>query len=784
MASRDDYDYYQLGRAPVPQPRMSDDDIRMLIRHLTLNSKARTPGLVRQIANELAGSVIEKGSPANLSETVGALDRRLANPGAELTSSLVNRFENAPKDPKSASVTPSFVPWNGRNQPVDPNLIDKALASGTLMGASQMAMPGISGLVGNLGVGAAMAGASGEDPTTGALLNGALGSPLKAAKYIGIPAAMAGIDEANAGPLSKLASKLAGSVGAQRVVRNPDALRNWMYATLQPEQAKELSRAGGQDLESYIRQNHPTMYDQFSQDWEPQKYAGGGSVLKTLKELAFPSMLRQSNIVKPEGGQWLTGSVMDALNPLKRPETQTAQIIDGRLVTQPSSNAALNKWIAGPLKRYVEQRMASPSDEIRQLADQGITHLPADHPVDSLTAQTHRKWADSMVRTPQLDSPGFILSTTPGGRTWEDAADAALSPHRVMDILDSEQQANPWLAKLDPSTPIYHANGETRFNNFPHQVGFYHILDILNNDLQSGALRPDNLNKLSVADAVRRTHDANVAAAKKMEQQRIADMEGIPVHKDYGDGMKWVELSPEGTSVGESATTEEAMAAHEKQKMLQRWLTQEGDSMGHCVDGYCDGVLSGRSRIFSLRDAKGHPHVTIEVDPQGGSYDDDGSFTGGAPTPSIIQIKGKQNAAPIDAYLPYVQDFVKSGQWGKVGDLQNTGLINVNGKYHDKGLVKQSAMYKLDPEHEASLGKSDYVPLQDAAKLYFPEDPKAQDTFMNGALESSYGIKLPDNFATGGSVPENEKPVHNNAWPFFVEEQQAHTSWPFFQDAA
>ena len=49
--------------------------------------------------------------------------------------------------------------------------------------------------------------------------------------------------------------------------------------------------------------------------------------------------------------------------------------------------------------------------------------------------------------------------------------------------------------------------------------------------------------------------------------------------------------------------------------------------------------------------------------------------------PRISQIKGKSNRAPNEEYLPYVQDFVKSGQWSDVGDLQNTGLI----KHPDTG---------------------------------------------------------------------------------------------------
>jgi hypothetical protein len=44
----------------------------------------------------------------------------------------------------------------------------------------------------------------------------------------------------------------------------------------------------------------------------------------------------------------------------------------------------------------------------------------------------------------------------------------------------------------------------------------------------------------------------------------------------------------------------------------------------------------------------------------------------------IIQIKGKQNKAPKEEYLPFVQDFVRSGKWSDVRDLANTGLYRAN----------------------------------------------------------------------------------------------------------
>ena len=122
--------------------------------------------------------------------------------------------------------------------------------------------------------------------------------------------------------------------------------------------------------------------------------------------------------------------------------------------------------------------------------------------------------------------------------------------------------------------------------------------------------------------------------------------------------------------------------------------------------GYCEGVISGQKRIYSLRDAKGQPHVTIEVQPNNilprwddvrpylsaaekeakklpnGYTDQDigniaAEMAKKAMPPEIFQIKGKGNRKPNEEYLPFVQDFVRSGQWSDVGDLQNSNLIDI-----------------------------------------------------------------------------------------------------------
>jgi hypothetical protein len=189
------------------------------------------------------------------------------------------------------------------------------------------------------------------------------------------------------------------------------------------------------------------------------------------------------------------------------------------------------------------------------------------------------------------------------------------------------------------------------------------------------------------------------------------------------------------TNVPFHKTEQEAIdEAMKYDKRLEKALKYEGDTMGHCVGGYCPDVQAGKTKIYSLRDAKGEPHVTIEVKPgmhpigygvssgedfpksfryedsnmnevtlpqdQYGAiynrareiFDSKGNVRNAADArydsfqqaanevlgqlPSTIQqIKGKQNAAPKDEYKKFVQDFVRSGNWDQVKDLQNTGLI-------------------------------------------------------------------------------------------------------------
>ncbi len=106
-------------------------------------------------------------------------------------------------------------------------------------------------------------------------------------------------------------------------------------------------------------------------------------------------------------------------------------------------------------------------------------------------------------------------------------------------------------------------------------------------------------------------------------------------------------------------------------------LTIEGCIMGHCVGrlpSYLEGVVNGTKKIYSLRDKKGIPHVTIELNKtnQVPMYNWDGSVRKEV-DPSkkdvfdeIVQIKGTANT-PAESYFPQIDEFLTDYS-NKIGD--------------------------------------------------------------------------------------------------------------------
>jgi hypothetical protein len=116
-----------------------------------------------------------------------------------------------------------------------------------------------------------------------------------------------------------------------------------------------------------------------------------------------------------------------------------------------------------------------------------------------------------------------------------------------------------------------------------------------------------------------------------------------PVVKDFGDGMKFVQLvSP----------------FHFKREGYRTPNDEvPSTSMGHCIhgDNYIRQSQNGTHQYYSLRDERNLPYVTIEVR---GDRD-------------VIQIKGKRNGRPDERAIPYIQQFIQDRGWSVSGDRAN-----------------------------------------------------------------------------------------------------------------
>jgi hypothetical protein len=443
---------------------------------------------------------------------------------------------------------------------------------------------------------------------------------------------------------------------------------------------------------------------------------------------------------KPRGGQWFTEkSPLPILAP--RQALEDAVYMSERFSSDPVDKGLLEWWDrAAP--RYIQNELGTPEDPLRALAERGLLH--ADMSPDE----------------------------------WSERASKAIAPFPLQQLLFDEGTRKtlgnealasmPWLAKAPATDSLY---GVTSMGL--QDLNFRHIADEMRNALRpdtSGlpadlAVRPESLARMSFPQAVERVGRINQFRAKKMQEEAESALNNPAIRpfKEYPDaGYRWVELNtpdfdesvlPEGwEQAGEklyrNLETGDYVPDHpawrDAQQQLDAALKFEGDQMGHCVGGYCSDVMSGRSRIFSLRDAKGQPHVTIETSPKSMVFSDlqaavgperanqmlEEAYANGADVRSplaialeraglmggnqpqdIIQIKGKQNRAPTDDYLPYVQDFVKSGTWGNIGDFANTGLVKLpDGRY----ITKQ----QYDEGAAKAFGSADAVRDQ---RMYGPE---------------------------------------------------------------
>ena len=532
------------------------------------------------------------------------------------------------------------------------------------------------------------------------------------------------------------------------------------------------------------------------------------------------------NIIKETGGNWLggdkQGSAEKALKPLRRltpggkdpveaikklndelsaPSKyglQRPEYVSG-MIGRLEQDAALNKWVDSNLTNYVKKQMSTAEDPVRKLAEEGITHLPQG---------TRMPTNMSSVKTTRQEA-GFpeAMGTSPEAQVWEALSDK-FPAFGTTGEMQSVGRGEPWMEKVDPFTRV-HGISLMGSDSMVKDLGFDHVMDVLRQDVAAGRIRPEQLSKVSMEQAVRRTAEFDQEMAKRMAEAQIKNTAGMPTHKEYPDqGFKWIQLSqpeelPKGWSQEASGAyigpNGERTIVNPAYQSLNDALKYEGDTMGHCVGSYCDDVAEGNSRIYSLRDAKGEPHVTIETEPNPKPYPVSGEAfamlpsktkaeygqyvrewrqrnpdvneltdehtiqalkeAGVKPQPDrIVQIKGKGNAKPKEEYLPFVQDFVKSGQWSDIGDLQNTGLRRTSDAFND---TEQEFL------RNKGVDLKPYIEPEETARYQelFKQAPPAEGMAEGGGAFKTIQWAKPQNFDGGGIASPEEESIGYSSEP-------------------
>jgi hypothetical protein len=300
------------------------------------------------------------------------------------------------------------------------------------------------------------------------------------------------------------------------------------------------------------------------------------------------------NITKETGGNWLGGDVEKQIKKLQMgdsvPKAQidelkgsidTAKRVTGNTdesqrkirameaeLDMQQRNNALNAWMESNLTNYVKKQMGTADDPVRKLAEQDILHMKP--------YGTREAGSMVMRKRAGLGYPAQGLGQSETAKFWERLSDQAIDAypagsykHGTLD--ESILANNPWLQKIPDETMIHSGKGMTR------DLGFDHVLDVLREDLRAGRIRPEQLNKVSMEQAVRRTAEYDQEMARKMAETQLKATEGMPVHKDYADkGYKWLELTKPKITL--DTPLPEGFRWLEPKSGYERWLRAVGHS--------------------------------------------------------------------------------------------------------------------------------------------------------------------------------------------------------------
>ena len=533
--------------------------------------------------------------------------------------------------------------------------------------------------------------------------------------------------------------------------------------------------------------------------------------------------------VKPKGGNWAPSysgsdfeSVARAVEPLRRKPAGDAQLS--------AQDTALNRWLDKKLTPYVRNEMGTPDDPIRLAHEQGYSHSPQIRGMEENVAGawTPQRVADArsaagfpeegfaVRRHAEAGYPEENLLNTRRAEEWEIISDRAIDPNTAGVYQEDTQELrglgpkfanhpglkmaekNPWIEKLDPNTPIYRIADSHTFSS---DLDFNHLMDELRASLSPNSelpahlrLTPDKLNKVSVADAVKRVSEINDwRALEAAKAERAGMLENLNSNARLADptaklsfvekpGLTWADIPEVIDEKGIKLCTSIGKAGG--------WCTMNSDTAQH--------YGSGNARLTALLDAEGRPHAQAMIvkstkspydewfDKNGGdvkapevaeflSWVEARARSGGSkmnsdqlyldwaaetgrpivqPAQNIEELKPPGNAFSSDRAKAYekrdpdyqkkvsdsVVKFLNSGEWGHVNDLYHYGITDVKDKNSWLRVLQ-----RVSPERDIEKAMNNFSSV-------LASDPDLPRFMTDKDIARLLGAPPAEGYAKGGAV--------------------------------
>lgn len=265
------------------------------------------------------------------------------------------------------------------------------------------------------------------------------------------------------------------------------------------------------------------------------------------------------------------------------------------------------------------------------------------------------------------------------------------------------------IAEYDPKkiywNPSARERADREVNNIFEELfgegnSWHHLIDILLSGFESpeklmtGLIRNPNITK--IRDVFRRYDQWFQAQKKKHIKRGSKEGEDFKEIKDYGDGYRWVQL------------------------LTKAACQYQGAMQDHCVGLY--NPTSPHTRIFSLIDKEGYPHVTIEMGQRtlGRASQQSSGADKLTVEDAIKQIKGKKNSRPSQKYQNYILDFIENKEGFSEAEFSSDSATLPNAKGNKEGIAPGSITVIGDGENigwEWDDDLEEFVPKEGVIKF-------------------------------------------------------------------